>query len=61
MCSNQYDFETSISKVREAWGRIVKEPLKFTGGRRFYFVDPSGNEWAVWFFAAKYDVKAVAD
>ncbi len=42
------DLETSLAKVREAGGRIVKEPYDFPGGRRFHFVDPSGNELAVW-------------
>lgn len=40
--------DASLSEVREAGGRIVKEPFKFPGGRRFHFLDPSGNELAVW-------------
>ena len=36
------------AKVKSAGGRIVKEPLSFPGGRRFYFTDPSGNVLAVW-------------
>ena len=42
------DLETSLARVREAGGRIVKEPFSFPGGRRFHFQDPSGNELAVW-------------
>lgn len=42
------DLEMSLTKVREAGGRIVKEPFGFPGGRRFHFLDPSGNELAVW-------------
>ncbi len=42
------DLDTTITKVREAGGRIVKEPFDFPGGRRFHFQDPSGNELAVW-------------
>lgn len=40
--------EMTLTKVREAGGRIVKEPFGFPGGRRFHFLDPSGNELAVW-------------
>ena len=42
------DLDTTITKVREAGGRITKEPFDFPGGRRFHFEDPSGNELAVW-------------
>ena len=47
------DLDSSLAKVREAGGRIVKEPFDFPGGRRFHFADPSGNELAVWSLAAK--------
>ncbi len=42
------DLDTTLAKVREAGGRIAKEPFDFPGGRRFHFEDPSGNELAVW-------------
>ncbi len=42
------DLEASLNAVRAAGGRIVKEPFTFPGGRRFQFLDPSGNELAVW-------------
>lgn len=29
-------------------GEIVNEPYEFPGGRRFHFLDPSGNELGVW-------------
>lgn len=29
-------------------GSISKEIFEFPGGKRFHFVDPSGNELAVW-------------
>jgi predicted enzyme related to lactoylglutathione lyase len=29
-------------------GRIAKEIFAFPGGRRFHFLDPNGNELAVW-------------
>lgn len=34
-------------KVEAAGGRIVRPIFAFPGGRRFHFVDPSGNELAV--------------
>lgn len=42
------DLEATFARVREAGGRTVKEPFSFPGGRRFHFLDPSGNELAVW-------------
>ena len=34
--------------VVEAGGKISKEIFYFPGGRRFHFLDPHGNELAVW-------------
>jgi len=42
------DLDMTVTKVREAGGRIVTEPFDFPGGCRFHFQDPSGNELAVW-------------
>ena len=42
------DLDTTLKKVRAAGGQIATEPFDFPGGRRFHFVDPSGNELAVW-------------
>jgi predicted enzyme related to lactoylglutathione lyase len=42
------DLGTSLDAVRSAGGSIVQEPFEFPGGRRFHFLDPSGNELAVW-------------
>jgi len=42
------DLVTTLAKVRQAGGRITKDPFDFPGGRRFQFADPSGNELAVW-------------
>jgi len=42
------DLEASVEAVQAAGGRLVKEPFEFPGGRRFQFLDPSGNELAVW-------------
>lgn len=40
--------EDSLSKVELAGGKITKPIFTFPGGRRFQFVEPSGNELAVW-------------
>ena len=42
------DLDSTLRRVREAGGKIAKEPFDFPGGRRFQFFDPSGNELAVW-------------
>lgn len=42
------DLDATLTRVREAGGRILMEPFDFPGGRRFHFADPSGNELAVW-------------
>lgn len=42
------DLEASIERVKSAGGRIVKPIFSFPGGRRFHFMDPAGNELAVW-------------
>ena len=36
------------NKIIEASGKIIKDIFSFPGGRRFHFIDPSGNELAVW-------------
>ena len=40
--------EETQAKVERAGGRISKAIFAFPGGRRFHFVEPSGNEFAVW-------------
>ena len=42
------DLESSVEQVRKAGGVISTDPFSFPGGRRFHFIDPSGNELAVW-------------
>lgn len=42
------DLEASIAAVKAAGGEIVVEIFSFPGGRRFQFLDPSGNELAVY-------------
>ena len=40
--------DATLQKVRAAGGSISKEIFSFPGGRRFHFIDPNGNELAVW-------------
>jgi predicted enzyme related to lactoylglutathione lyase len=42
------DLELSQSKVESAGARISVPIFVFPGGRRFHFIEPSGNELAVW-------------
>jgi uncharacterized protein len=45
-------YSTNLEAVRErvikAGGRISKDIVAFPGGRRFQYLDPSGNELGVW-------------
>ena len=43
-----YDLEDTYHKVEEAGGIITKQVFPFPGGRRFQFIEPSGNEFGVW-------------
>lgn len=40
--------EATLAKVEAAGGEIVKPVFAFPGGRRFHFLEPGGNELAVW-------------
>jgi predicted enzyme related to lactoylglutathione lyase len=42
------DLDATAEAVRSAGGEIVEGPYEFPGGRRFHFLDPSGNELGVW-------------
>jgi len=42
------DLEATLAKVKAAGGVIIKPIFSFPGGRRFQFLDPSQNEFAVW-------------
>ncbi len=41
------EIEAMEAKVREAGGKITLPIFAYPGGRRFHFLDPSGNELAV--------------
>lgn len=40
------DLEAALAAVEAAGGQIVRPIFAFPGGRRFHFLDPSGNELA---------------
>lgn len=42
------DIEATLNRVVSSGGDICKEIFSFPGGRRFHFIEPSGNEFAVW-------------
>ncbi len=42
------DLEQTRTKIEHAGGSIIKPVYSFPGGRRFHFIDPNGNEYAVW-------------
>ena len=42
------DLEAAHKRVVDAGGTITREIFSFPGGKRFHFIDPAGNELAVW-------------
>ncbi len=40
--------EAALEQVCDAGGIIARPIYSFPGGRRFHFIDPGGNELAVW-------------
>ena len=42
------DLEQTLKNVAAAGGTITKVIFDFPGGKRFQFLDPNGNELAVW-------------
>ena len=42
------DLERDVERVKELGATISQEIFSFPGGRRFHFVDPVGNEFAIW-------------
>jgi predicted enzyme related to lactoylglutathione lyase len=40
--------EATLEAVEAAGGAILRPIFAFPGGRRFHFIDPAGNECAVW-------------
>lgn len=42
------DLERDLERVQELGATISVPVFSFPGGRRFQFVDPVGNEYAIW-------------
>ena len=42
------DLVKSQESVEANGGTISMQPIDFPGGRRFHFLDPSGNELGIW-------------
>ena len=42
------DLERDVERVVELGATISQEIFSFPGGRRFHFIDPVGNEYAIW-------------
>jgi len=42
------DLESTMDRITAAGAKICTPMFSFPGGRRFHFLDPSGNELAVW-------------
>ncbi|RRC96744.1 VOC family protein [Amphritea balenae] len=40
--------ELTQTKIEQNQGIICKAVFDFPGGRRFHFIEPGGNEFAVW-------------
>lgn len=42
------NLERTQVNIEKAGGEVIKPVFSFPGGRRFHFIDPNGNEFAVW-------------
>lgn len=42
------DLDATFERVKTGGARIAREIFEFPGGRRFHFIDPNGNELAIW-------------
>jgi hypothetical protein len=42
------DLELAKNTIIHNKGMISKDVFSFPGGRRFHFIDPAGNELAIW-------------
>ena len=42
------DLDAALEAVQGAGGVLARPIFAFPGGRRFHFIDPGGNELAVW-------------
>ena len=42
------DLSGKLDEVVSAGGEVKKPIYEFPGGKRFHFLDPNGNELAIW-------------
>ena len=42
------NLERDVDRVKALGAEISQEIFAFPGGRRFHFIDPVGNEFAIW-------------
>jgi predicted enzyme related to lactoylglutathione lyase len=42
------NLERDVDRVKELGATISMDIFSFPGGRRFHFIDPVGNEYAIW-------------
>lgn len=42
------EIKTTLDKIEAHGGKVIRPIYDFPGGCRFHFVEPSGNEFAVW-------------
>jgi len=38
-----------LTRLKKRGGKITREIFEFRGSRRFYFREPGGGEFAMWF------------
>lgn len=42
------DLERDVERVKALGATISEDIFPFPGGRRFHFIDPTGNQYAIW-------------
>jgi len=42
------DLPQKLEDIINAGGKVIKPIYEFPGGKRFHFLDPNGNELAIW-------------
>jgi predicted enzyme related to lactoylglutathione lyase len=42
------DLERDLERVKALGATINEDIFPFPGGRRFHFIDPTGNQYAIW-------------
>ena len=42
------NLERDVKRVQQLGATVSADIFAFPGGRRFHFIDPAGNEYAIW-------------